>query len=103
MAGQITGEKVIELFTKSKIDIVEIADPYWSERYQSVTNPTETIKPQNLENAKLMSLIAKYNEEIDDAHVRLMANIKSSFSSEEIVKIWDNMSDAIKDDLLAMK
>lgn len=76
----VTHQQVIEMFSKSKINVSEITD---------------------IENARLMSVIIDYNTEISDAHSRLMDKMKS-LTPEEIMKIWNNIPDDRKQDLLTL-
>lgn len=96
----LTATQVVDLLKKNPVDPDGIADQYWNMRYVSVTNPKPLVKHPNLDNPRLMGLIAEHELAVKNAYLNFVDKIRAVFTDEEIMVIWNNIHPAIRDEMV---
>lgn len=89
-------KEVRAMFVKCKsfhLSVDEFADRYWETDLEGTQVPHK-----NLENEKLMTIINEYKQSVRCKYLEFIENLLK-FSDDELLDIWNNMSDAIKSDI----
>lgn len=90
---------VLSMLKKFQPDINEIADKHWESRYVSVSHQSNDVPP-NLKNVKLMTILSLYEQKAKNIYIEMVEQIQKAFTPDEIMTMWENMSEATREELL---